>query len=71
MSHRRWHCRNRACPAPHGAVLGRVTDDGSLVLDSATSDFKIYMDTRRVHVVCPACGTEREFRGAAVFSGRS
>lgn len=69
MSHRRWHCRNPACPAPHGAVLGRVTADGSLVLDSGAG-FRAFLDTRRVHVVCPECGTAREFRGAAVFSGR-
>jgi hypothetical protein len=70
MSHRRWICHNPDCPARHGAVLGRVTDDGSLVLEPGAG-FRIYMDTRRAHVVCPVCGTEREFRGAAVFSGRS
>ena len=66
-----WRCRNRACPVPHGAVLGRLTADGGLVLDPGVAGFRAYFDTRRAVVVCPACGATREFRGGAVFSGRA
>ncbi len=68
MSRHLWRCRNLACPDPHGAVLGRLTGDGSLVLDPAVSSFRCYLDTRRVVVACPACGIPRQFQGAAVFS---
>jgi hypothetical protein len=61
-----WRCRNPGCSAPHGAVLGRVTADGGLVLDSAVVGFRCYLDTRRAVVMCPSCGVEREFRGASV-----
>jgi hypothetical protein len=68
MSRSLWRCRNRDCPVPHGAVLGRVTKDGGLVLDSAVSTFQVFMDTRRAIIGCPACGFVREFRGPAVAS---
>ncbi|MDP9469116.1 MAG: hypothetical protein M3Q71_00395 [Chloroflexota bacterium] len=71
MSRSLWRCRNLNCPTPHGAVLGRLTADGGLVLDPAVVSFRAYFDTRRVVVACPACGTSREFRGLGVFSGRA
>lgn len=70
MSRREWRCRNQACPVPHGAVLGRLTADGGLVLDLAVTVFRCYLDTRRAVVACPACGVEREFRGRAFVSPR-
>ena len=69
MSRREWRCRNPGCAAPHGAVLGRLTGDGGLVLDSAVTSFRCYLDTRRAIVCCPTCGAEREFRGGAVVAG--
>ncbi len=68
MSRSLWRCRNRACPVPHGAVLGRLTADGGLVLDSAVKSFRCYLDTRRAVVICPACQATREFRGGAVVA---
>lgn len=68
MSRSLWRCRNRGCPHPHGAVLGRLTADGGLVLDPAVSSFRCFLDTRRVVVTCPVCSTAREFRGSAVCS---
>jgi len=38
------------------------------VLAAGVHKFRIFLDTRRTMVTCPACGTEREFRGAAIFS---
>ncbi len=70
LSRSLWRCRNRACPDPHVAALGRLTNDGGLVLDPAVTSFRAYLDTRRTVVCCPACGAEREFRGSAVFSPR-
>jgi hypothetical protein len=66
MSRSWWRCRHPACPVPHGAVLGRVTRGSGLVLDPAVQTFVAYLDTGRVAVTCPACGTTREFRGRAV-----
>jgi hypothetical protein len=71
MSRSLWRCRNRACPVPHGAVLGRLTADGGLVLHSAVETYTIYMDTRRAVITCPRCGWAREFRGGALFSSPS
>ena len=71
MSRSLWRCRNRGCPVPHGARLGRLTVDGGLVLDPAVVAFRCYLDTRRAVVDCPACGAEREFRGGAVFTARA
>jgi hypothetical protein len=68
MSRSLWRCQNRLCPIPHGAVLGRVTGEGGLVLDVAVETYTIYMDTRRAVITCPCCGQSREFRGGAVFS---
>ncbi len=64
-----WRCRNRGCADPHGAVLGRLTADSGLVLDPAVGSFRVYLDTRRAVVICPACGAVREFRGSAVVAG--
>ncbi len=71
MSRRFFRCRNPRCPVPHGAVLGRLTGEGGLVLDPAVDGFRCFFDTKRVVVTCPWCGLEREFRGTAIFSGRS
>ncbi len=68
MSRRFFRCRNPGCPVSHGAVLGRLTGDGGLVLDPAVDAFRCFLDTRRAIVICPACGTNREFRGGAVCS---
>ena len=66
MSRRAWRCRNPGCLERGGAVLGRLTADGGLLLDPSVNSFAIYLDTRRVVIVCPVCGAAREFRGAAV-----
>lgn len=66
MSRSWWRCRNSDCPTPGGAVLGRVTAEGGLVLDPAVRSFAAYLDTRRIEVVCPACGMTREFRGTVL-----
>ena len=66
MSRSLWWCRNPACPARGGAVLGRVTSDDGLVLDPAVQLFAVYLDTRKAIVRCPACGSSREFRGRFV-----
>lgn len=66
MSRTLWRCHNQSCPYPHGAHLGRITGDGGLVLDPTVRSFVAYLDTRRVHVVCPHCGMKREFRGPSV-----
>lgn len=71
MSRSVWRCRNRACPVPHGAVLGRLTADAGLVLDPTVTSFRAYLDTRRAMVACPRCGAGREFRGRAVVSARN
>ena len=68
MSRSLWRCRNPGCPEPHGAVLGRVTADGGLVLDPGVGRFAVYLDTRRAAVWCPACGSAREFQGTAVMT---
>jgi len=61
-----WRCRNPHCPTPGGAVLGRVTADGGLVLDLAVLTFAAYFDTGRGEITCPACGVRREFRGTVL-----
>lgn len=66
MSRSLWRCRNPACSARGGAVLGRVTADDGLVLDPAVQGFAVYLDTRRVEIICPGCGTRREFWGSSV-----
>ena len=71
MSRSLWRCRSRACPVPHGAVLGRLTADGGMVLDPAVAEFRAFLDTRRAVVACPACGATREFRGCAIIASRS
>ena len=69
VSRHAWRCKNADCPEPHGAVLGRVTADGGLVLDQGAGRFAVYLDTRRATVWCPACGAAREFRGPSVRAG--
>ncbi|MDP9367829.1 MAG: hypothetical protein M3Q03_06075 [Chloroflexota bacterium] len=71
MSRSLWRCRNRACPIPHGAVLGRVTAEDGLVLETGVERFAAYLDTGKVNVWCPACGTVRDFRGRAVSTHSS
>ena len=71
VSRREWRCRNPDCPTAHGALLGRLAAGGGLVLDPAVEAFRAYLDSGRAVVACPACGATREFRGGAVFSGRS
>ena len=68
MSRSLWRCRNPGCSVPHGAVLGRVTADGGLVVDPAVRHLWAYFDTRKAVVTCPVCGTAREFRGISVCS---
>ena len=68
MSRSLWRCRNRACPVPHGAVLGRITREGGLVLNPQVNSFRVYLDSQRVAIVCPGCSQAREFRGVALFS---
>lgn len=68
MSRSLWRCRNRNCPVPHGAVLGRVTAEGGLVLDPVVKSFQCYLDTQRAVVECPRCHAKREFRGNAVVT---
>jgi hypothetical protein len=63
-----WRCRNPQCPAPHGAVLGRVTAEGGLVLVPTVTVFRVYLDTHRAAIGCPRCGHRRMFRGVAVIS---
>jgi hypothetical protein len=53
---------------PHGAVLGRLTADGGLVLRPEVETYTVYMDTRRAVITCPRCGQTRGFRGQALFS---
>ncbi len=57
-------CRTPNCATRGGAVLGRVTSDDGLVLDSDVQAFADYLDTRRAVVSCPVCGMRREFRGS-------
>jgi hypothetical protein len=70
MSRVWWRCRNPECWEPHGAILGRVTADGGLVLAPVVVTFAAYFDTRRVVVACPVCGAVKEFRGSAMVSDR-
>ena len=70
MSRSLWRCRNPGCSTPHGAVLGRLTVDGGLVLDPEVRRFAVYLDTRRAAVWCPACGAALEFRGNFVVGAR-
>lgn len=65
MSRSLWRCRNPACPHEHGAVLGRVTADGGLVLESGV-DFAVFLDTERITVLCPVCGQARDFLGRSI-----
>ncbi|MDP9364579.1 MAG: hypothetical protein M3Q10_10210, partial [Chloroflexota bacterium] len=64
VSRRLLRCRNEACPEPYGAVLGRLTADGGLVLDQTVVAFRVYLDARRSSIVCPGCGRARDFRGS-------
>jgi hypothetical protein len=68
MSRSLWRCSNRECPVPRGAVLGRVTAEGGLVLDPDVTVFRVYLDTRRAAIQCPHCGHRRTFRGVGLIS---
>ena len=68
MSQSLWRCRNHECLVPRGAILGRVTADGGLVLSPEVTAFKVFLDTQRAMIGCPACDAIREFRGNALFS---
>jgi hypothetical protein len=68
MSRSLWRCRNPGCGEPHGAVLGRITADGGLVLSPGVVAFAVYLDAKRADIACPRCGRVRPFRGEAVFS---
>ncbi len=63
-----WRCRNPSCLVPHGAVLGRLTTDGGLVLDHEVEHFAVFLDSARVALTCPRCGATRDFRGTALYS---
>jgi hypothetical protein len=63
MSRRLWQCRHPACRT----VLGRVTEDGGLVLTAAVPRVCAYFDTGRADVVCPLCGVARSFQGRFVL----
>ncbi len=71
MTRTYWRCRNQACGNRHGAILGTLTAGGDLVLDPSVAAFRVHLDTRRVLVVCPLCGTVRDFTRGSVFSGRA
>ena len=66
MSRRLWRCRNRACPVQHGAVLGRLTEDGGLLLESTVTQIRCYFDIPRGVITCPACSVKRTFIGKAI-----
>ena len=67
MSRRLLRCNNRACSTIHGAVIGRLTEDGGIVLDPSVTSTRVYLDTRRAVLSCPSCGADREFRGPAIL----
>ena len=62
MSRRLWRCRNPDC----GAVLGRLTTDGGLIVLHGGTQVGAYFDTGRATVACRNCGTMRGFRGRFV-----
>lgn len=70
MSRRLWRCRNRACPVPHGAVLGSLARDSVLVIDHSVLILQCYLDTRRAAVTCPQCGRVKDFHGTVVLVRR-
>lgn len=67
MSRRLWRCRNRACPEPHGTVLGRLLANHGLLIEDGSWKIECYLDTRRVAVTCPACGARRDYYGNFVI----
>lgn len=68
MSRSLLRCRNPACSVPHGAVLGRLTEEGGLVLAAEVERFAVFLNSRRCVIYCPLCGTARDFGGAFVRS---
>lgn len=70
MSRSLWRCRNPQCPVPHGAVLGRVTMEGGLVLAPSVAIYSVYLDAGKVVITCPGCGVVRVFRGSFVHSAQ-
>lgn len=67
MSRSLWRCRNRDCPVPHGAVLGKLTRDRGLVVNVEVGQIAVHFDSRKAVVWCPCCGGAREFRDSSVF----
>jgi len=43
--------------------------EGGLAVDPAVRRVSAYFDTRKSVIVCPVCGTSREFRGRAIICG--
>lgn len=68
MSRSLLRCRNPACPVPHGAVLGRISDGDVLILNPSVSRFSVYLDTGRIEVTCRACRQSRRFHGRGIRS---
>ena len=64
MSRREWRCRSLDC----GAVLGRITADGGLVVAESVDHVQAFFDTAKAIVVCFECGSRREFRGRFIVS---
>jgi hypothetical protein len=64
MGRREWRCRNQLCPVPHGAVSGKLANNGNgLVLEPGAAIAAVYLDAGRVEVACLACWAVRDFRG--------
>src|SRR5437870_194156 len=53
MGRRFLRCTNRACPVPHGAVLGRLTEGSGLELSETVTDLRCYFDSARAQLTCP------------------
>lgn len=66
MSRRLWRCRNRDCPVPHGAVLGRLTVEGILIVDESIQAARCYLERGQALIKCPACGHLKTYFGLAV-----
>lgn len=67
MSRHLWRCRNPRCPVPHGAVLGRLTTVGALIVAAEVRDLWCYFDSQHALLTCPGCGQRRHYRGPAVM----
>lgn len=67
MGRRLLRCRNRDCPVGGGAVLGRLTDDGGVVVSPCKGGVLAFLDSGRAEIRCPACGRPRDFLGRYVL----